>query len=147
MKTFTEYLCEAENSALKEYIGYVVNSLYSGDYEFSSARGGMIKPTFSANKAQLSVKCKLIQLTPDEVSDEFHDVADFVRQISGIHPGTKVKFKKSYKSTGFQEIADCSGSNSVSVDANVKIKMNGKINYNEDSPVDTVATFNMTFIV
>ena len=147
MKTFTEYLCEAENPALKEYIGYVVNSLYSGDYEFSSARGGMIKPTFSTNKAQLSVKCKLIQLTPDEVSDEFHDVADFVRQISGIHPRTKVKFKKSNKSTGFQEIADCSGSNNVSVDANVKIKMNGKINYNEDSPVDTVATFNMTFTV
>lgn len=51
MQKFIEYLSEAENSALKEYVGYVVNSLYSGDYEFSSAKGGMIKPAFSGNKS------------------------------------------------------------------------------------------------
>lgn len=147
MQKFIEYLSEAENSALKEYVGYVVNSLYSGDYEFSSARGGMIKPTFSGNKAQLSVKCKLIQLTPDEVSDEFHDVADFVSQVSGIHSGTKVKFKKINKSTGFQETVNCSDSNDKSVDANVKIKVTGKVNYDEDAPADVVATFTMTFTV
>lgn len=145
MLSFSEYLNESGSPELKEYVGYFINSLHSGDYEFRSTKGGMPKPEYRGNKAQISVQCNLIQFTPDEVSDEFHEVSDFIRQISGIHPKDKPRYKKTQKRDGFQETAECSGSNDVAVDAIVKIKMVGRLEYDPDEYDNVIAKFTVTF--